>query len=343
VCTRSITTERRRNTPLREQEIEGIEHELRLSTFSRNGPLQYSRSMLKPRYILLIISIICALASSVAAQTNARSLRVAVLDFGQTQTGQRAAEKLATALSSNNVLLIVDREESRAAARGAGYAGSLNMTLEEARALGGAIGCDFFIAGDAQTLRRSPSTGPFHEAYASIFIVSARTGRLILWDRPSFESSLPDEALKTLLKELDQRAARYAATIQAAQEAERNERAQASARALNAVATVIEDAPDDEAAAARVGLRLPQPYRRLRPAYPETAARAEAEATVDVQLEIDSDGEVARVEVVRWAGFGLDEAALSTVRQLHFRPAMRDGAGVPVRVLLRYNFRRPAK
>jgi outer membrane biosynthesis protein TonB len=49
------------------------------------------------------------------------------------------------------------------------------------------------------------------------------------------------------------------------------------------------------------------------------------------------------VEVVRWAGFGLDEAALSTVRQLHFAPARRDGTAVPMRVLLRYNFRRPAK
>jgi TonB family protein len=300
--------------------------------------------MLKPRYILFIIQIICALASSIAAQTNARPLRMAVLDFGETETGRRAADKLSLALSSNNVLLMIDREESRAAARGAGYVGSLNMSLQEARALGGAIGCDFYITGDAQTLRRSPSTGKvFHEAYASIFIISARTGRLIMWDRPSFESSSPDEALKTLLKELNQRAAHYAATIQVAQEAEHNERAQASARATTTVPTVIEDAPDDEAAAARVGLRLPQPYRRLRPAYPETAARAEAEATVDVQLEIDSDGEVSRVEVVRWAGFGLDEAAVNTARQLHFRPAMRDGVGVPVRVLLRYNFRRPAK
>ena len=109
------------------------------------------------------------------------------------------------------------------------------------------------------------------------------------------------------------------------------------------VTHVIEDAPVDEAAAAREGLRLPQPYRRLRPNYPETAARAEAEATVDVQLEIDERGEVSRAEVVRWAGFGLDEAALSTVRQLHFSPARRHGQAVPMRVLLRYNFRRPPK
>ncbi|HEX8887957.1 MAG TPA: energy transducer TonB, partial [Pyrinomonadaceae bacterium] len=90
-------------------------------------------------------------------------------------------------------------------------------------------------------------------------------------------------------------------------------------------------------------IRLPQPYRRLRPAYPEEAARADAEATVDVQVELDSEGEVAKIEVVRWAGFGLDEATINTVRQMHFRPAMRDGTPIPMRVLLRYNFRKPQR
>jgi outer membrane biosynthesis protein TonB len=47
--------------------------------------------------------------------------------------------------------------------------------------------------------------------------------------------------------------------------------------------------------------------------------------------------------VVRWAGFGLDEATVATVRQLHFFPAMRNGAAVPLRVLLRYNFRKPPR
>jgi TonB family protein len=268
---------------------------------------------------------------------------VAVLDFGETPTGLRAAAKLAEALSSEGSLSLADREESRAAARGAGYAGSLNMTLEEARDLGGAIGSDYYLTGDAQTLRRSPSSGAiYYEAYASIFIVSSRTGRLILWERPSFEAATPQEAEASLLKELGKRGALYAAAIGKAREAERSERRQIVERVTMA-APVIEDAPDDETAAAREGLRLPQPYRRLRPIYPETAARAEAEATVDVQVEIDARGEVTRAEVVRWAGFGLDEAALGTVRQLHFAPARRDGLAIPMRVLLRYNFRRPPK
>ena len=301
--------------------------------------------MLKPRHILFIIFIVCALATNSTAQTGAQRVRLAVLDFGGSETGRSVASKLALLLSSNNDFSLIDRDESLVAARGAGYTGSLNMTLQEARDLGAAIGTDFFITGDAQTLRRSSSARPsYYEAYASIFIVSARTGRLVMWDRISFEEATSDEASKALLKELKESAARYAQTIRVAEELERNERAQLIERAGAASQTpVVEDAPDDEAAAAREGLRLPQPYRRLRPAYPDSAARAEAEATVDVQIELDTEGEVSRVEVVRWAGFGLDEAAVNTVRQLHFRPAMRNGVPVPMRVLLRYNFRKPAK
>jgi TonB family protein len=290
-------------------------------------------------YWLLATGYWLMLAAQCMAETVARPTSVAVLDFGDTTVGRRMADELSLALSADKELLLTDREESRAAGHGVGYAGSLNMTLEEARDLGAAIGSDFYITGDAQTLRRSPSEGPvYYEAYASVFIVSARTGRLLMWDRPSFEAGTPEEAERKLLAELGRRAARYAAAIHAAEEDERQRRSLATAHGV----PVIEEMPEDDSPAAR-GFRPPAPYRRMRPPYPETAARAEAEATVDVLVDIGADGEVASVEVVRWAGFGLDEECVNTVRRMHFRPAMRDGVPLPMRVLLRYNFRRPAK
>jgi TonB family protein len=307
---------------------------------------------MKSRHASFIISLLCALflhgalALCVYAQAqDARRARVAVLDFGETQAGQRVAERFSAGISSVDIskaadVQILDRDASRAAARGAGYAGSLNMTLQEARDLGAAIGCDFFITGDAQVLRRSPSTGPiYYEAYASIFAVSARTGNLLRWERESFEASTPEEALRILLAEIDKGAlrARYLNTLRAARVDEREHALVSSSDAAQ-----IELAPEEGSAEAS-GLRLPQPYRRLRPAYPETAARAEAEASVDVILDLDAEGEVTRVLVTRWAGFGLDEATVNTARQLHFRPAMRDGTPLPMRVLLRYNFRKPKR
>jgi len=272
-----------------------------------------------------------------------RRARVAVLDFGDTEKGRLTADRLAASLSSDARVSVVDRGQSRAAALGAGYTGSLNMTVEEARNLGAVIDCDFFLTGDAQTLPRSPSEGQdYWEAYVAIFIVSARTGRLVLWERPSFEAATAAEAEKTLFAELQSGALRqrYGTAIRRAQEDEYLAR-----RALlqSHGTPVIEDAPEDKAAAEAQGLRLPQPYRRLRPPYPDTAARIEVEAVVDVQVEIGADGEVGRIDVVRWAGFGLEEATIQTVRQLHFRPAMRGGVLVPMRVLLRYNFRKPPK
>ena len=267
---------------------------------------------------------------------------LAVLDFGDSGLARLASDKLAANLKRETNVVVLDRDQVRAAARGTGYAGSISLSLNEARDLGAALGCDFFILGDAQTLRRSPSAGPvYFDSYASIFVVSARTGRLIHWERPNFKAEAPAAAEQLLISELSgfevQR--RLIVTARRAQEDERGERELTTAEQI----PVIEAAPDDDKIAAAEGLRLPRPYRRLIPPYPETAAAAEVEATVDVLVDLDAIGEVTRVEVARWAGFGLDEATVDTVRRLHFFPAMRNGVAIPIRVLLRYNFRKPAK
>lgn len=300
-------------------------------------------ALISSGYTLLFLGWICpCVGFSISNQTTERPLTLAVLDFGDSNTGKLAAEKLASNLKNEAEISLLDRDQVRAAARGAGYAGSINLSLDEARNLGAVLGCDFFILGDAQTLRRSPSTGPaYFESYASIFVVSARTGRLIHWERPNLQGATPAAAEQALLSELSGVEARHrpSLSIRRAREDERGERELTTDQRIQ----IIEEAPDDDKSAAAEGLRLPRPYRRLIPAYPESAARAEAEATVDVLVDLDPRGDVTRVEVARWAGFGLDEATIDIVRQLHFFPAMRNGVAIPIRVLLRYNFRKPAK
>lgn len=273
-----------------------------------------------------------------------RRVSVAVLDVGGTPTARHVTERLTKVMASlkikGTVLALLDRGMSAAAAHGVGYAGSLNLTLAEARSLGAAVGCDFYLTGDAQTVRRSSSARPvYFESYASVFVVSARTGRLVMWDRPAAEADTAEEAEASLLALLGNSAQLYAGAVSI--EAEREERARFAVEE-GADATVI-DLSTDEGASTNRDLREPAPYRRLRPAYTDAASRAEAEATVDALVEIGADGEVAEVRVVRWAGFGLDEEVVATVRRMHFRPAQREGEPVPVRVLLRYNFRKPSK
>jgi TonB family protein len=291
--------------------------------------------------VLLLLLVLCP-AHTTARES--RRVRVAVLDMGGSPTAARVTERLTKLFASftlkETTLVMLDRGMSAAAARGVGYTGSLNMTLADARALGAAIGCDFYLTGDAQTIRRSSSARPvYFESYASVFVVNARTGRLVMWERPAAEAATAGEAEAALLATLERGAAMlYAGAV--AIEAERDERDRFEPEPAG---DAVLDLSTDEGASANPDLREPAPYRRLRPAYTDAASRAEAEATVDASVEIDADGRVGSVRIVRWAGFGLDEEVAATVRRMHFRPAERDGERVAVRVLLRYNFRKPAK
>ncbi|HKY29681.1 MAG TPA: energy transducer TonB [Pyrinomonadaceae bacterium] len=306
------------------------------------GNWQSAMTSIGNRQLAMTLVISLFAAADVSAQTPGRPTSVAVIDFGDSSIGRRAAETLTTNLSTVTELNILDRDLTRSAVKGAGYSGSLNLSVTDAHNLGAALGSDFYILGDAQTLRRSPSTGDaYFDSYASLFLVSARTGKLILWLRPNSQAATAAIAESRLIEDLSNRSSldRLTQAIQRTVKEERNIREQALAH----TAPLIEEAPDDENTATAQGLRLPRPYRRLVPRYPDTAAVAEAEATVDVLVDLDEKGEVQRVEIARWAGFGLDEATIDTVRQLHFFPAMRNGTPIPLRVLLRYNFRKPAK
>ncbi len=294
------------------------------------------------RLCFLIVFLISPISpASIFSEAQERRVPVAVLGFGDSGIGRFASETLAANLESVPELFILDRDQASSAAKGSGHIASLNMSLQEARGLGAAIGSDYYIVGDAQTLRRSPSVGPpYFESYASVFLVSSRTGRLLIWQRPNFRAATTVAAEKLLLADLSSGAtrSRNLVAIRQAQGDERMRREIAIERA-----PLIEAAPDDDKTAHAVGLRLPRPFRRLSPPYTETAASAEVEATVDVLVDLDINGEVSNAEVARWAGFGLDEATIETVRQLHFFPAMRNGTPIPLRVLLRYNFRKPPK
>src|SRR5215208_513512 len=275
------------------------------------------------RHCLFIAGLIALLVTNVQAQPIQHPV-VSVLDFGSMPIAHVAAETIRNQFRASGDFLVVDADLSRAAAKGIGYSGSLNLTVTEARDLGAALATEFYIVGDAQTLRRSSSQAPiYYESYCSIFLVSARTGRLLSWERPGFEHAEATRSEAQLSQYLSDEALtrRLVGTIKKSQEDERIQRTIFTTSAE----PLIEEAPDDEKAAEVQGIRLPRPYRRLRPEYPQTAARADAEATVDLVVDVGADGEVGDVQVVRWAGFGLDEATVATVRQLHFFPAMRNG------------------
>ena len=291
--------------------------------------------MITDRWLIFVILLMAVPAS-------AQQPIVTVLDLGPSAIANKAAETLRSRFRSSGGLRVADADLSRAAAKGIGYTGSLNLTVSEARDLGAALATEFFVIGDGQTIRRSSFQSPaYYESYCSIFLVSARSGRLLLWERPSFENKESSVVETQLLQHIanDDFSGRLISAIRKTYEEERIQRTTIDAPAE----ALIEEAPEDEKAAEVQGIRLPRPYRRLRPEYPETAARADAEATVDVVVAVGPDGEVGEIQVVRWAGFGLDETTIATVRKLHFFPAMKNGTAIPMRVMLRYNFRKPPR
>jgi TonB family protein len=289
---------------------------------------------------LIILSTFFFLTAPVMAEPFAQSRlpRIAILDFGKTTTGRIARETISKRIIESGNVMVVDSDQAAAAAKGVGYQGSLNLSLQEARDLGSAIGCNFFVLGEADTLRRSPSDGPpYFESYASLFIVSGRTGRLVMWENQIANRPTAEAAEKALLAQLSATAIdRYVKAMLRATEDESAERALAVEQPA-AVIEAMSDSPEES----KDGPRPPRPFRRLKPAYPDAAAHARVEAVVDALVDVDEKGEVSRAEIARWAGYGLDESVLTTVKQLHFFPAMRNGRAIPMRVLLRYNFRKP--
>jgi TonB family protein len=291
-------------------------------------------------YLLASVGLFLILSPRTLAVTTQRPIPVAILDFGSSQLAKTVAQEFRTKLLKFEGVRIVDPDLSMSAARGTGYSGSLNLSVSEARDLGASMDADFYLIGDAQTLRRSSFSKPvYYQTYLTVFVVSSRTGSLVKWDRIESASDSPTDSEKQLFQLLESRQ-----TVRITQLAIRNAEVKEKAERRQDPAPnapLIEEAPDNDKIAGEQGLRLPRPYRRLRPIYTESAAGAEVEATVDVLVDIGADGEVQYVQVARWAGFGLDESTVDTVRQLHFFPAMRNGTPIPMRVLLRYNFRKP--
>lgn len=260
-------------------------------------------------------------------------LRLAVLDLQGDETGEVGALLHALAKEERAKFELLDDALVRVAAQGAGYTGSLNLQRHEARALGLSVGSDFYLLGKMQVGRRQGEE-VYYEAWAGLFAVETRTGGLASFAFASARAENEAEARKQLLASLTSIWRQQAQAMLAARARHQAEIASAGQPATQ----LIEVLNDDQ-----LGQDSQQPifYQRLKPEYTKEAELAGIVATVELEAVFQADGKVGEIAVTRWAGFGLDEAALATVRKLRFKPAMQAGKEVTIRGLVRYNFRRP--
>jgi hypothetical protein len=285
--------------------------------------LPFSLSHLLSFYVFLRPGILILLFCS----TFFAQQKLAFLNPEKTSLNQIVGENLKAALSKE--FKILDDSMAETAARSFSDINIYNLSTDEARNLGAAIGCDFFIVGKSETLRRaSLYKSDYYESYAALYLVSARTGRLVFWKLLTFEAENPAEAEKQLLASMENPAAEISVKLKSSAQTEPNE-----------APPKLPELPADNSPEAK-NFRSPLPYRRIKPEYTNLANLYGVAATVDALIDLDEDGKISRIEIVRWAGYGLDEAVAETIRKMQWRAAERDGRTLPIRVLLRYNFKK---
>ena len=261
----------------------------------------------------------------------AAAQRVAILTPDNAEQSKAVAERLSEALSAR--LKVIDSDLSQAAFSSKRPTDPFNMTADESKRAGSAIGCDHLILVRAANQRRNASgRGDYYEAYAVIYVVSSRTGRLIHWALHKYEAVNAPVAARFL----------DAATPAIADEVKAKIDLISKSEVAEPPIQFIEEPPDPTSPSAK-NFIAPIPFRRVKPEYTIQAAFYEVAATVEIMVDLDAAGKILRTEIVRWAGYGLDESVDRTVRQMNWRPAERNGKTLPMRFLLRYNFKKVDK
>jgi TonB family protein len=269
----------------------------------------------------LVATMILVMAGVSAAQ------RVAILTPNKTALDENVAAHLKSAFS--DTLRVQDLEMSRAALDASGrFDNAFNLSLGDARQLAALVGSDFLILIKSGTQRRLAFDRPdYFESFVALYLLSGRSGRLIKWALVSKNGGSKKDA--------QQRA------IQAAAEPDLVNpiRSAWKIEALETAPPRLEEIPDEGAPEAK-GFRPPVPYRKFTPEYTRAAFLYDITATVEVMVDLDERGQITRTEISKWAGIGLDESVTAALRAMSWRPAERGGRPLPIRFLLRYNFKK---
>jgi periplasmic protein TonB len=101
--------------------------------------------------------------------------------------------------------------------------------------------------------------------------------------------------------------------------------------------------PAQPRAPIRVGgqVQAPALVKRVEPVYPDIAVSARIRGVVILEANVDKDGRVVEVKVLRTANVLLDAAAITAVRQWQYRPLILNGLPEPfvLTVVLTFDLR----
>jgi len=273
------------------------------------------------------ITLVICLSITLISAADHRAQSLSFVAPNDSQLDKRIVSQLRGSYSG--VLKVHNQELTDAAFASMGREeAGFNMTREEARNLAAVLGCDFYIVVHSRTQRRAGiGKSDYFESYAAFFVVSGRTGRLIKWDLIIESGTDNVDAEQRLTHSME--SPKYYDDIKTAWKNE----------PLEVPKPVMEQIPDPDSAAAK-SFRPPVPYLRLKPEYTRLAYLYDITATVEAMVDLDEKGQITRVDIERWAGYGLDESVISAIKAMNWRPAERGGKALPIRFLLRYNFKK---
>ena len=88
------------------------------------------------------------------------------------------------------------------------------------------------------------------------------------------------------------------------------------------------------------GVSAPVPIRQVKADYTQEAQAQRIEGTVTLDAVVGADGEVRDVKVAKSLDsvFGLDREAVKALKDLKFRPGMKDDKAVAVQVAVQMTF-----
>ncbi len=252
--------------------------------------------------------------------------KIAVVTPQESKLSEKFSAKLSKNLSS--IFDVIDSSLADSIFKVKRFESPFNLSTLEAKRFGASVGCNYFVLIKSDTLRRSDFERiRYYESYVTIYLVSARTGRLIFWKLKKIEETSPGKSEENLLSTVNQHSKELRREVLAADKKE-----------LNEITVSISEVPDVDSPEAKT-VRPPLPFKRLKPKYTGLASFYDVTATVDILADIDENGKVTRTEIVRWAGYGLDDSVTETVESMNWRPAEKNLRPIPMRVLLRYNFK----
>jgi TonB family protein len=86
------------------------------------------------------------------------------------------------------------------------------------------------------------------------------------------------------------------------------------------------------------GVTMPVVVREVRPVYTAAAVRRALSGMVKLDVIVETDGSVGDVRVATSLDPELDDAAVRAMKQWQFKPGMRSGQPVPVRIEVEMSF-----